>query len=140
MKIFLIAIVTRLIILIGLCLALPNENISLRGGDPLEYYSNAQNLTKSDKIPLEYIDTYSHWWERSPIYVFFLWFFTPGIALYIQIFISSLGVYWMWKMNKKAGWIWNFYECWYPVLFLKESIVFAMMIYIIYRVENKKEK
>jgi hypothetical protein len=131
MKIFIIAILIRLTIFVGLSLAFKGQNVSTFAGDPLEYYLNAQNLSKSDQYHAEW--EYTYWWERSPLYVLFLWFFTPNVALYIQIFISSLGVYWMWKINTRAGWIWNLYECWYPILFLKESIVFAMMIFIVYK-------
>lgn len=117
----------------------PNKNISYDYNmDAREYYSNAQNLSKGN-AETDWSNTYTRWWERSPLYVLFLWFFTPGIAIYIQMIVSSIGVYFMWKMNTKAGWCWNFYECWYSILFLKEAIVFALMIYIYYRINRKEQ-
>jgi len=133
MRIFIVAILLRLAILYGLSLTYPSINISYdMHMDAREYYHNAQHLTKGD-AKTDWQTTYTHWWERSPLYVLFLWFFNP-VAVYVQILISSFGVYLLWRMNWKAGWVWNIYECWYSIIFLKESITFALMIFIYYRI------
>jgi hypothetical protein len=132
MKTFLFALLTRILLFVILYCSFPNQNISALRGDPLEYYNNAQNLENTRTNP-EIV--YTYWWERSPLYTLFIHIFNP-YAIFAQMIIGSLGVVWMWRMNKKAGLIWSFWECWYSIIYYKECLMYAMIIFIIYKVKN----
>lgn len=132
MKIFIFAILTRVVLGTVLTLYYPDQNISIRQGDSIEYYNNAQDLENTKTNP-EIV--YTYWWERSPLYTLFIHIFNP-YAIFIQIIIGSLGVFWMWKMNRKAGLVWNFWECWYSLIYYKECLMYATIICIIYKVKE----
>lgn len=135
MKIVLLAFSFRVILWVVLTLAYQGNNVSTFGGDPNEYYQLSQTLTVN---PIEGKKFhYTHWYERNAVYVAFLWAFRTPYALFIQMFIGSLGVLMMFKMNWKAGIFWNFWEAGYSVLYNKEAIMFTLIIFIIYKFRAK---
>ena len=143
MKIFLSAFCFRYLLWVFLVLAYRGNNTAIgsnpstMGGDTMEYYSASQNL-EIDPIR-GYQFHYTKWYERNTVYVFFLWVFRTPYALFIQMLISSIGVLLMFKMNWKAGIFWNFWEAGYSILYNKEAIMFALIIFIIYKFRIKHE-
>jgi hypothetical protein len=127
----------RILLYCFLCLYFSPQNPARFAGDPNEFYLNAQHLTVSTEMKHEW--EYTSVLERKPVYTFFLWIFTPDVAIFVQMLIGSIGVLLMYRMNKKAGIIWNFYGCWYDVIFLAESLIFFMMILTIYKYKSKNE-
>lgn len=139
MRIIIFAFIFRLVLYVSLTLIFPNEYIATSRikSDPEEFnYTATHNLEVPKYLKMDF--PLNHWYEHNPVYVLFLWILTPGIALYVQIFIASIGVWLMWKMNHTAGIIWNFYSCWYDIIFLKESLMFSFLIMIIYKFTKKE--
>jgi hypothetical protein len=132
MKIFITAILMRWTIAVILLLSFQGQDFSALSGDPLEYYKNAQHLENANINPEL---NYTYWWERSPLYTLFIHITSP-LTILVQIVIGSLGVYWMWKINPAAGWIWNFWEWGYSLLYYKECLMYALIIFIIYKVKE----
>ena len=130
MKIFLIAISTRIIIYVLIKNIFGNpEFISF---DSWEYFYNSQNLEVWENAK-DYVG-YELWYERTPAYVLFLYLIRPENAIFVQTIISALGVVLMHNMNRTAGWIW----CFYPVSifnsfqYMKETFYIFLIIWSIY--------
>jgi hypothetical protein len=136
MKIVLLAFAFRLVLWFGVSALYQGQNISTFAGDPKEYYELSQNLRVDPAKSAQF--HYTHWYERMPLYVGFLWILTPKIALFVQMLIGSSGVYMMYKMNHKAGIVWNFWEAGYSIIFLKETLLFAAIIFVIYQFKKPK--
>ena len=130
MKIFFFALVIR--ICFYLFIKTFYGNPEFMSFDSWEYFYNSQDLTVWQEAK-EYIG-YENWYERTPGYVLFLYLIRPENAIPIQIIISSLGVFLMYKMNKIAGWMW----CFYPISifssfqFMKETIFIFLIICLVY--------
>jgi hypothetical protein len=98
--------------------------------DSYEYYYNSENLTVWEEAREKL--GYENWYERTPAYTLFL-YLTDRI-LFIQILISALGVFLMYRMNKIAGWIWCFYpmDIIHSFQYMKETLLIFIIISIIY--------
>jgi hypothetical protein len=137
MKIITLAFVFRVILYFSLCLIYPHQNIGIFSGtDDREYFYMANNNLQVLPDSTRQFQ-YTHWYQRTPIYTLFLYVLTPQIALFVQMFIGSIGVWLMWKMNKWAGFTWNVWECGYDMIYFKESLLFALIIFIIYLFSKK---
>jgi hypothetical protein len=139
MRIVILAFIIRVIFYMTLCVIYPTENISTRAGDPEEYYYMATHHLDVMQERAQRFH-YQYWYQRTPLYTLFLYLLTPQIAVFIQMLIGSIGVYLMYLMNKKAGYIWMFYEIPYSIIFLKECLMYALIITIIYKFKGNKGK
>lgn len=133
MKIVLLAFSFRFLLWMCLVISYQGQNPSTFGGDTYEYYQLSKNL-EVDPIRGEQFH-YTKWYERNTLYVAFLHYAQP-YGLFIQMLIGSIGVMLMYRMNHKAGIFWNFWEAGYSILYNKECLMFALIIFIIYKVRN----
>jgi len=101
----------------------------------LESDANAHYLTSINlEVPKEQQEKigYKNWYERTPVAVFFFHVIRQNI--FILIFISSLTVVLLWKINHLAGWLW----CFYPQAiilsyqFNKETLLWFVLAGLIY--------
>ena len=105
------------------------------GIDAHEYYDISKDFQVHEARAAQM--GYNHWYERTPLYV--LWLHITGRDTYYQIFLSLLGVYLMYRMNRRAGWLWCFApeslirSCQYS----KESVMIPLVIIAIYFFRNR---
>jgi hypothetical protein len=110
------------------------DNPTHKESDAKAHYETSINL----EVPKESQKTigYHDWWERSPVYVIYLYVTKQSILL--QIILSCLTVLILYKINPLAGWLF----CFYPqsiilsFQFNKETLLFfveAILFLIIYR-------
>ncbi len=136
--IFLIAFIIRMFTL--LVFAYYFDNYSHKESDAKAHYETSISL----KVPIESQEKigYKNWWERSPVYVYYL--HITKQSLLIQIIISSLTVLILYRINALAGWLF----CFYPqsmilsFQFNKETILWfieATLFLIIYRYYEYKK-
>ncbi len=104
--------------------------------NPVPVNDSKEYLMLSNNIKTTTEWKYDNWTERSFLYVLFLKVF-GDISIFLQMFLGSIGVLLFYKMNKTAGWIWNFYGCWYDILYLKESLIFFMIINFLYFIKRR---
>ena len=134
--IFLVAFIIRILTL--LVFAYYFDNYSHKESDAKAHYETSINL-EVPKYAQETIG-YKDWWERSPVYVYYL--HITGQSLLIQIILSSITVLILYRINPFAGWLF----CFYPqsiILsfnFNKETLLFfieSLLIFTIIMYDKK---
>jgi len=131
-KLFIIALFLRLSMFV--LFSILYDNPTHKESDAKAHYETSINL----EVPKESQKTigYHDWWERSPVYVIYLYVTKQSILL--QIILSCLTVLILYKINPLAGWLF----CFYPqsiilsFQFNKETLLFfveAILFLIIYR-------
>jgi hypothetical protein len=130
LKIFIAALGLRLFVHILLNLIFTEPAIV--SFDSEEYVRNSYNLEVWDKATEKM--GYTEWYQRTPGYTLFLYIVGTKLAIYLQLIISSLSVFLMYRMNKTAGKIWLFYpmELLHPSMYMKETLLIFIIISIIY--------
>jgi hypothetical protein len=116
--VILVALMTRLAVY-GLAY-LHNPDCSIANADAVAYHSGIRTAG----------------WLWNPAY--FLFLMIPG-AIVIQLILSMVSVWLMFRLNKFAGWIWAFYPVaifvWYQ--YNKQSVMIPLLIIVIYLLRNK---
>ena len=137
-KIFFVALLIRVVVYLFMLNFYGNP--SFMTFDSWEYFYNSQDLIVW-KNATDYIG-YNLWYERTPAYTLFLYLIRPENVIVIQIILSAIGVLFMYKMNKIAGWIF----CLYPVSifnsfqFMKQTLFTTIIIILIYILSGERYK
>jgi hypothetical protein len=102
----------------------------------MEYFYTSLNLEVHPYF--QQFFNYHNWYERTPVYVFFLHIIQR--QLIIQILLSAIGVVLMSKMNKLAGWLWCFYpqDIIHSFQFAKEGLLIFCVITAIFLLKNRR--
>jgi hypothetical protein len=103
MKIFLLALTVRLAVFI--IFSFVYENPTHKESEASIMYETSINLEPTEEMKSKI--HYTQWWERSPVYVYFLHVTNQSIEL--QLLLSALTVLLIYKINHVAGWIFCFY-------------------------------
>lgn len=106
-------------------------------GDSIEYYVTSINLEPMEIHKLYW--GYSHWYERTPVYVLFLHLIHR--ELIIQVILSAIACLLMFKLNKVAGVLWMIYpqDIIYSFQYGKETLLLFFIICAIYVLRDKRE-
>ena len=106
--------------------------------DSREYYLNSKNLSVEYSPYAEKGFEHTNWYEHSPAYVLYL--HLTYRSLFVQLALSVITVWFLWNINKIAGWM----LCFYPVHIInagyyhKETLMIFLIVSAIYFLRDKK--
>jgi len=132
MRVFLIAVILRL----ALYFTFPDMINIPEFKDGRSYITLSKDLHGLEPYVKDGID-YNAWYFKSPAYILFLKFIQRSIIL--NILVSSLAVFFLYRLNKIAGWMLALYppHWYYSAIFFKESLMITCAVIIIYLLRNR---